>query len=224
MAVEERIEGERGCGYRNEGGVYIMGGTGGPGGSLKRFYTIHPPVPYQVKSHRSARIIDADSVFLRLPMDQWWVGSSARTEIKKAGDVWHYETFGMTAHARIHTGECEGATNPDEALNILIDKVTFDVRLQHYFASLANVDSIPNTAILYENLRMALRSAAQSPEVGYLLSAVACVWRLSYVIPPSRKAQFIQPLMRMLVLMGLPRDAMAMRMKFDNPDEEEVNV
>jgi hypothetical protein len=207
----------RKCGTRKEYGVYATGGEDGdPEGTMLRFNRINPPVPYQVKLHRGPRIVDATALLDRQPMDSWWAGSSANTELKKSGDAWAQEIFGMTLARRLSIGECAGCQTPDDALAQLLSKLAWDNRITDSFRALSlnKVQELPRTAAPYNNLHESLLTYCRTGKIGNLVDAQAAIWRLAYSIPPSRRVDYVPSLVRMLALMGLVKDGLTMSRMF----------
>jgi hypothetical protein len=215
-AQEIRIQ-IRKCGRRTKGGVYaIGGGEGDPNGSLLQFTRLHPPIPYQVPLHRNARIVDAIKVLSREPMEEWWLGTSQETEIKKSGDAWAQDVFGMTGGKRLTVGECAGAKSLDDALAIIVSKVSFSPSIGQYFRSLSlsNVQEITRVTPHFEQLVDSLKTYTSTHTVGSLVEIQAALWRIAYNLPPSKRNKFLPDIMRILVVMNLGMDAVAMRKIF----------
>lgn len=207
----------RKCGRRKEYGLYMVGsGNLSPDGVLFLFNEIHPPIPYQVSVHRGPRIVSAHALLSRTPMAEWWVGSSLKTEIKKSGDAWWIETFGMTRYQRLNIGVCAGATDAEEALTELVNAIAWSPNLVGYFRVLTttHIHELPRTAIPYNDVHEAIRNFADDQALGYLLKAQAAVWRLADALPPRKRDEHIPSLMRMLAGMNLPQDTIAMRNKY----------
>jgi hypothetical protein len=207
----------RKCGLRKEHGVYAVGGEdGSEDGVLERFTLIKPPIPYPVKLHRIARLVDANEVLGRSPMDEWWFGSSKDTEIKKKGDAWALDVFGMTIPSRLKLGECKGLSSPEEALGALAGKIEYHVRLVDYFRNLTNsgVPSEKMVSSVYAKLHEHLLLYAKHQRVGDLMGAQASLWQMAFNVPPRKRQDYIPNIMRMLALMNLPKDAIAMQKLF----------
>jgi hypothetical protein len=215
--VETKI---RKCGRRKEGGIYLIGGgRTSPDGTLALFNQLNPPIPYQVKLHRGPRIVDAHAILARAPMDKWWLGNSQETEEKKSADEWSLNTFGMTIQKRLNTGETYGVKSADEAMAILVSKLQLnlnDSRLADYFRQLTlnNVQELPRVDAHYSSLQEHLVLYGATHTIGELMGAQAAVWRIAYNLPPSKYQQVVPNLTRLLVLMNLPRDAIALQKMF----------
>ena len=206
----------RKCGYRKRG-VYVVGGDSqDSSGVLARFTLINPPVPYQVKLHRGPRIVDGNAVLNRQPMNEWWEGSSKDTEQKKSGDQWALETFGMTVSKRLSVGECAGAADPDEALAILVSKIKWGNQIAHWFREMTRnkIQEVPRIVAEYSVLHEHLLKYTDNKQVGHLMQAQASLWRIAYSLPPTKRHLYIPFLMRILIVMGLAKDAGAMQKTF----------
>lgn len=217
MTVRVVVTRVRGCGKRKTHGVYAVGGgEGSPDGVLARFVRLNPPIPYPVKLHRGPRIVDAHAVLARLPMETWWAGASKDTEQKKSADAWAQETFGMTLHKRLETGECAGAKSADEAWATLAEQVRWSHRLADYFRELTleKVQELPRVTPHYDRLHEHLLRYADDQQVGDLMGAQAALWRIGFTLPPAKRPAIVPLLMRMLVLLNLPKDASAMQRTF----------
>lgn len=206
---------ERKCGSRHRG-MYATGGMGEDGGVVARFVPINPPIPYQVKLHRGPRLVSDNKILNRQPMNEWWVGSSKNTEVKKAGDAWAIDTFGMTLAKRLSTGVCAGAKTADDAVKILAQKVTWSNKIVHWFGELSKrkFQEQPRCAEAYAALYDAMNAFISNQKMPDLLQFHAAVWRAAYNIPPSKRVDFIPVLIRMQILLGLPDDASAMQRTF----------
>lgn len=211
---------KRGCGYRKEGGVYMIGGgEKSENGVLPMFTEINPPIPYSVQLHRSFRLVNAQAVLSRSPMDSWWIGASKDTEQKKNADAWAINTFGMTITKRLETGDCADAKDADEALAILVSKIKLDPndnRLYSYFQQLSRsrIQELPRVAEHYASLHEHLVKYANTKNLGSLVGAQAALWRTAYTIQPSKRPTYVPYLVRFLMLMNLTKDALAMKRIF----------
>jgi len=193
----------RECGKRKDFGLYILGGgISDPNGTLKHFYELHPPIPYSVPNHRIPRMVDANTVLAREPLEKWWVDSSARTEVRKAGIAWEIETFGMPLKDRLTLGECRYCKTAQAAAELITSKLMWSDRLPGYFREIADAGTDSRCAIPYETLRAALHK-------GDLFQAQAAIWQLRALLP-KRLLHLRNTLMRMLVVMGLGQDAIEM--------------
>ncbi len=207
----------RGCGKRQKHGVYLVGGsTVSKEGVLAQFVTINPPIPYQVKFHRTPRIIKAYEVLGRHEIKDWWFGASKETEIKKAGDEWALETFGMTLDKRLRTGECERDRTADVAISTLASKIKYDERIVKRFRDLTlnKLQEIRQAVVPYNQLHESLLTFSQEGSVGNLMKVQAAVWRLVYALPRNHRRDHLMNLASILALMGLTKDSVAMLKKF----------
>lgn len=203
----------RKCGRKKEGGVYLIGAGGSQEGCSAVFTQCNPPIPYPVKLHRGPRVVTAQAVLARKPMDEWWYGTSAETEIAKRGVWWEVKTFGMPANTRCSVGECAGMEQED-AITHLATNLTWDEKrmlAQYRDLTILEVQNMPRAAVLYDELRTAMATCSLSGKVDDLLSVHAAVWRLALSIPPRKRDKVIPVLMRMMVLLNMPKDAIYMR-------------
>lgn len=216
MKVKTVVTSVRKCG-RKRPGLYLIGGESSEDGVLALFNIFNPPIPYQVRLHRSPRIVDTYAVMERQPMDKWWAGASKKTEITKAGREWALEHFGMTTEHRIHVGECKGCSGADEALALLVSKVAWNNRIADYFREITRdgIQELPRLAMPYNRLHEHLLTYTTTQEIGELILSQAGVWRIAYALPPSKRNKYIGNLARMLVLLGLPKDASALTKTFN---------
>ena len=213
------VSGVRKCGLRKEGGVYLVGGEGAPGGILDRFTLINPPVPYQTKLHRGPRIVDGNAILERKDIKDWWAEGSKETEEKKAGNEWALDVFGMTVHQRLQIGECKGAKDSDDALSILVSKATLDPddkRLVALFSELINgkIQEETRAVLPYSQFHENLVAYRKMPNVAALIKMQATTWLMAYGIPPNKLPVFIPTLMRILALLGLPKYALELNKTF----------
>lgn len=210
---------ERKCGRRKAGGVYLVSPETSPDGVLQQFTPIDPPIPYPVKAHRVPRIVDKVAVLARLPLEDWWYGSSKETEQEKSANQWALETFGMTLAQRLKTGECYGLTGPDDAIALLASKITLTNRAKivDLFRKLthAKVQERPRTVQHYESLYENLAVFLGGEEtIDRLMAAQAATWRIAYNTPPSEWVNVVTPLASILYLLNLKNDATALLEKF----------
>lgn len=207
--------GVRKCGRRKRG-LYLTGGEPSENGVLAVFNLLNPPVPYQVPVHRGPRIVDAYAIIERKPMEDWWFGSSKSTEEKKAGDAWAEDVFGMTLAKRTSIGECEDALSADEALSMLVSNIRWNSNLLPLFRNITKdkIQEIKRVDSHYTKLHEHLSSYTKTMKVDDLIGAQAAIWRMAYNLPPSRRQDYIPNLMRMLIVMNLKRDAIAMQRTF----------
>jgi hypothetical protein len=201
---------QRECGWREEGGCYIVGGTdGSPDGCSARFTVLNPPVPYQVPHHRGPRLVNGDAILERRDMEAWWVGSSAETEARKRGDAWALDTFGMTEARRLSVGDCRGCKSIDEALAVIAGRIAYSQQLNHQYRELTilKVGELPRVAGHCDALRTHLVNYEETNSVGSLVQAHAAVWRIANTIPPRKRQEVYPVLMRMMAIFNMPLDA-----------------
>jgi hypothetical protein len=206
---------DRQCGRRKTHGTYIVSKMRtSENGILSPFTLMNPPVPYQVPLHRGPRIVDGAAVIQRMPMETWWAGQSKETEIKKNGDQWAIHIFGMPISKRINTGECAGCKDADEALAVLLTKLS----LTHSKAAtkamqalvVDKVNEMPRVAEHYEAFIQAIQEYTMTSKVSCLMDAQAAVWRMAYTVRPSIRKTIIPNLVTIITALGLRKDALEM--------------
>jgi hypothetical protein len=198
----------RQCGKRKEGGIYIVSEPGG-NGTLAPFNLLTPPIPYTANPHRVYRIVDHWAVLARLPQRDWWDGSTKATEVNKAGNNWWFDTFGMTETKRLSGGECAGVGDADAALAALAKNLRYSANLVDVFRQITadGIQDKPKVSLFYNQLHQALLEHTITRTTDTLLVAQAAIWRIAYTIPPRFRYHYIKNLARMLVLLGLTKDA-----------------
>lgn len=92
-------EGQRGCGKRKKGSIYLVG-EGSPDGILPMFVAIDPPIPYEGDHFRGTVLIDLDAVLGGLPQGEWLVGASERRARRQSLKAEEIDLFGMTMKER----------------------------------------------------------------------------------------------------------------------------
>jgi hypothetical protein len=209
---------ERECGFRDEGGIYIMAGIPSGDGVLPMFVLIDPPIPNPGKFHRGAVIVDGNVVLARQPCETWPAGSSKDYHEKLEGDAWAISLFGMTAYARCHTGECDGM-NIDEALEFLKYNTFWDGRIPNYIRRLTELEVPDMAAEPWGAMVQAFQEYRDTRVAMRLVDAVGACWKLANAIPPRKRSTAYPGIQAILVLMGLPKDAMAMGRKCENNSE-----
>jgi hypothetical protein len=103
-------EGPRGCGYRKDGGAYLVGELDVLG-ALPPCVLVDPPVPVDseiIPHTRGVYLVAFDAVVLGEPCDEWLIGSSKASLRDRERKAWEYERYGMTLDARLKTGVCAG--------------------------------------------------------------------------------------------------------------------
>jgi hypothetical protein len=205
----------RGCGYKKQGGVYLVSEPGKMG-VLPLFVRINPPIPCADNFYRGTTVVDGQKILDGSPEDEWLVGASAERKQKQTADEWAIEKFGMTTHMRCKTGICakKGARSADEAMNVLLETVRYHPNLIRSIRQLSElrIDKIPKAAepfaLLVSALQMYLGKSQDSAE---LVKIVAAIWRLINVISPSKKQYYYPVLLGMLVFLNLSDDAIALK-------------
>lgn len=203
----------RKCGRRKEGKVYLVGGDErSENGVLNALTLLHPPIPYDVPLHRIARIVHADPILRRQPMELWWAGSSEETEIKKGSAQWSAAVFGMPIPTRLSIGECQGLTT-DVAIKTLMSSLRWDTRIIDTFRelTLSGITNDQRALPEYESLHAALSDFVKHRKVNSLIGIQAAIWRIESVIKPKQKHIYAPILVRFMFLLGLPKDAVVIQ-------------
>jgi hypothetical protein len=113
----------RGCGFRKEGGLYLVSEMS-PTGTLPPIVLIEPPIPFEGRSPRQGRTaesvrgehfrgfvyVDGDQLLARESQDAWWIGPSLDRAIKCQ---W-IEILGMPLSVRMRLGLGKGAKDQVE--------------------------------------------------------------------------------------------------------------
>jgi len=166
--VRISVEEPRGCGYRREGGVYVIAQT---------WIDWEPEAGYEGGPFRGLRLVDSEAILTRRPLCEWWVGISQKTEIRKGVEAIQINTWGMTLKERLNTGECAGLTE-EEA-------VTWAQRLQPAQA----VSVLPALEIIVKANKSPLISFADDFVAAWPnqpAAALAAAWRLAHQAYLSR--------------------------------------
>lgn len=202
----------RKCGRKSKGAVYLVGGTPSKEGASPVFTLITPPVPYQVKQHRSWRLVDDYALLLRMPMEEWWVGSSGIAEEKKRGNEYWKDLFGLPIEKRKDHGVCANVRDADEILATLAGRVKWNDKLVSLFRELTkkSAQNLPNAALHFDRLRTSLVEYVDQRSVDALVNIQARVWDIGSVVPKKQRNSVLPVLERMLVLMDLAEDALYM--------------
>ena len=207
---------ERECGYRSEGGVYLVS-EGSEFGSLPLWTSLHPPIPCEDRYHRGPVLVDALAVLGGRPEEEWFVGASADHREKLKADEWAMDRFGMTTTMRLRIGVCKGLKGVDEAMALLLNSVRWsEVHIADAIRSLteAGVAEIPRVLPHFTTLINHIHNFSRENSAQELVSAVAATWRMASTLPPKKYHTLIPYLMRILTVLGLGDDAIAMRKRF----------
>lgn len=213
MTVTSLVTKNRKCGRKAQGGVYLVAGENiSEEGSSPIFTLITPPVPYQVPVHRGARLVDDQAILNRLPLDEWWVGSSGRAEEKKRGDAFWVDIFGLAVEKRLGKGVCLQVHTPEEVLATIAGQVKWNRDLINLFRELtiAEAQNMPNAALYFDAIRTHLVEYTATQKVDALVKAQAKIWGLAGKTAKKQKDVVLPVLERMLILMNLTEDALYM--------------
>ncbi len=211
--IISRTTKSRKCGRKSQGGVYLVAGEPvAQEGSSPVFTLIVPPVPYQVPVHRGARLVDDQAILLRMPLEEWWVGSSGKAEEKKRGDAFWISLFGLPVEKRLGEGVCMTVDNPEEVLATIAGKIKYNRDLVSLFRELtiAQAQNMPNAAVYFDAIRTSLVDYTESQQVDSLVKVQASVWGLAGKTIKKHRDVVLPVLERMLILMNLPEDALYM--------------
>jgi len=202
----------RKCGRKKEGGVYFVGGEPSKEGSSPVFTLINPPVPYPVPVHRSWRLVDDQAILNRMPLEEWWVGVSESTEVKKRGDAFWVDLFGLPLEKRLGKGVCSEVDHPDEVLATIAGRVAWNSGLVALFRNLTinEAQNMPNAAVHFDGIRTSMVEFTQTEKVDALVTLQSRIWQLAGVTKGKDRSNILPTLERMLILMGLTEDAIYM--------------
>lgn len=209
---------ERKCGWRKPGGFYLVSEPAIEG-VVPLWTSIHPPVLCEDRFHRGPVLIDGDRLLHGEQEANWFVSTSADHREKMRADEWAIEKFGMTSTMRLRTGECAGLKGVDEAMDHLLHTVKYSPG--HYKDAAAGLiisglGDIPRALPHFRRFALEMERFRLESGAKELVSASAALWRMANSIPPSRRMEFIPHIMRMLVVFGLNKDALAMKERFLN--------
>lgn len=195
MNIRVIHEGERGCGRRKPGGVYLVSTPGD--GILPLAVLIDPPVPYDGSHFRGAVAVDLDAILQRLPEEEWLVGVSAERARKQDLAQFELETYGMSLAKREKTGA--GL----ETFSDLLLTPTIALRLGAHLRALGKL-RLGKVAREVPKAFQAIQ--AFSPTI-----VLGCAWRMYSGCPPSVKSEAIHHIRAMAFLVGAAADAGEMR-------------
>ena len=220
IVIQEKT---RKCGRQKQGGIYLKSGTdGSPEGCLPKFVLIQPPVPNPGKFYRGTTLVDGQAILARRPYEEWLAGTSKERLEKEKGDAWAIETFGMTSYERLHTGSCASLDSLDDAMQYLSNNVMWDDRITKEIQTMTKmrVPDLPRAVEHFATLVRCCQDYIATRRWRNLIAMVAATWRLADTIPSKNRQEIIPLLMRILTLLGLRRDALAMQNKYFNFEEE----
>jgi len=208
---------ERGCGRKKQGGVYLVTEPS-EGGILPLWISMHPPIPCEDNPHRGPVLVDADAVLQRLPENEWFVGSSAERLQKATADEWAINRFGMTATMRLRTGECVNVPDISEAMHCLLRQVMWNpVHIADAIRNLTDMEihNMPKAAPHFASFIQHIQKFTNENMAEELVLAAGAVWRIADALPPKiMREDFLPHLMRILVVLNLKADALAMRKRY----------
>lgn len=195
------IEAPRGCGYRKDGGCYLVGETG-PDGNLPSVVEIDPPIPLDtdvIPFTRGVYTVNFDAVLTESDQRLWLVDTSKESLRQRDAAAWELDRYGMRLQTRLRTGICAGM-EPNQAENRL--------------AELARAKN--STLRIYAlNIAKAGRGRRIARETGVMQQAVkdrdwiallASCWRLA-LYDGSGSATVRRNIKRLMVSIGATEDA-----------------
>ena len=209
---------KRKCGRKQAGGFYIVGGEPmqDEEGSSPVFTLVVPPVPYDVGVHRGWRLVNGDAILQRLPLAEWWEGSSKETELQKDGDLFWESFFGMPLNQRMNSGILVGITKPEEGLKKIVETIKYNHDLVKWYRQLTidEVQNLPGAAVYCDNIRSNLSAFVKEQKADFLVRTQANIWLLAKVIPVKSRKVVLPTLIRMLMLLDLTEDVRLMQKSF----------
>jgi hypothetical protein len=206
----------RKCGKKIAGGLYLVS-EGSENGVLPMWVPMHPPIPCADKFHRGPVVVNGAAILERQPENNWLAGASAERVEKTKANEWAMQRFGMTTDMRLKTGDTEGLDGADRAMEHLLNTITYHGNITPLLRQLA-IDGVHEMPRVTEHYAATIRHFQEwlgSGEVAPLVSAVAAMWRMAGATAPKKRGIVIPTLMRILVLMNLRKDAMAMRERYN---------
>ena len=120
---------------------------------------------------------------------------------------------------RSKIGIAAGTTGADEAMGVLLGSVKWNgEQLEKYVKILTELEiaEIPQVTEHFASLISHLQDFPVENRAIDLVLAIAAVWRIVENLPPRFRVTIIPNLMRFLVVLGVPEDAVAMRERYLN--------
>ena len=105
----------RKCGWRKEGGIYIVGNGATVGGSVSnscRFVRLDPPIPFPKEAPTPGRgfiYVDGEAILEGRPPEEWGITPQRAELLKLSWEIW-----GLAYEERQRVGICKGAHDLDE--------------------------------------------------------------------------------------------------------------
>ena len=221
VSVTPIVQPERMCGFRKEedpmdiGAAYLVPAESSPDGSIPLVTVLDSPIPVStIKPHRGPLQVNGNNILDCKPEEDWFVGSSAETRQKNSAEVWEKELFGMTTVKRLKTGDLKGSKTAEEAIQTLEACVTWDDRIDKSLRqlSLNRVNEFPGAAGPFAKLcNHVLAYRKQDAGTLALIQAVGDIWEMADHCHTRYRPFVIPHLASMLVLMGLTKDAIALK-------------
>ena len=202
-------EHQRGCGYREEDGLYIVG-EGSPDGVLPRWVAIEPPIPYDGEHFLGFVYVDGDLLLSREPQELWLIGASLDRALR---DRWT-AMLGMPLTIRQKIGNCKGAKSPEEVTQRLSKLGLYNKR--QYKMATAGLLAEIKALSLFETEAGAdavdLAKRTKFLELTALQILTKC-WRIARNVlwdgePTTHHIKIRKELARIMVLLGAIQDAL----------------
>lgn len=200
-------EGTRGCGTRKAGATYLVSEPGE--GELPLWSAIEPPIPYEDGHFRGWVEIDLEAT-----LEQRTVvlaGTSAERKRTEDSHSWEIEQFGMTLRTRLRVGIGKGRT--EEGVAGRLSELSMHRNasaIEIIGGSLRGLGTMEINRLDAELAKV--WCAAQENDAPAILAAC---WRMSHLLPPGKVRDAKRYLMRMMVLIGAPEDALTLRDRGD---------
>lgn len=202
-------EKKRGCGYRLEGGLYVVG-EGSPNGVLPPWVSIEPPIPYDGQHFRGFVYVDGDRLLGRETQDLWLIGASLDGKLRQN---W-LTLLGMPPSIRQKIGDCKGAKSPDEVAKRL-SKLGLYNRMRYKLATAGLLDEIKALGLFETESGAEAVDLAKRTEFLELTAPqiLAACWRIARRIlwngePTTHHIKIRKELARIMVLLGATKDAL----------------
>lgn len=210
--IEVIVQPIRGCGKRSENSMYLVTGKSSGDGCLPNVTVLYDPIPTQRKACRLPVTVDGSKIMAKRPESEWLIGSSASTAEKKAGDKWFVDQFGMPLAKRLRIGECVGCKTPEDALEILADRVCWSIKVEDDLREMTKSGLSEKTSIAasFMTLIRSIQEYVLSKNTANLVCIVGAVWNMYHSASPLDRLVLLRTSTSMLTHLGLPRDAIAM--------------
>ena len=221
ISVTPILQPERMCGFRKEenpmdiGAAYLVPDKSSPDGSIPLVTVLDSPIPVSaIKPHRGPLQVNGNNILDCKPEEDWFVGSSAETRQKNSAEAREKDLFGMATARRLRTGDLKGVKTAEEALQTLESRVTWDDRIGVSLRQLTlnRANEFPGASGPFAKLCNHVL-AYQKQDAGplALIQAVGDIWAMAEHCHIRNRPFVIPHLASMLVLLGLTKDAIALK-------------